>query len=89
MALLWPVPTLAQEAQVRNELGRDRIYAGESVLYVVNVINAPAAEAPELGDMSDFEVHPLGTETRLDRSFGFGRNEAKCDPAIRVDFRTT
>jgi tetratricopeptide (TPR) repeat protein len=57
-----------QEKRLENSLGRTTIYVGESVRYVVFVVNCPETGKPDIGDLEDFDVQYVGP-SRESRSY--------------------
>jgi len=62
-----------QEKRLENSLERTTIYVGESVRYVVFVVNCPETGQPDIGDLKDFDVQYLGPTRESRTQIGFSR----------------
>lgn len=61
----------SREPEILVELARQRIYAGESVLYLVTMNYIEDAPEPDLGAFTDFEVRPMGSQDINSYSYSF------------------
>ena len=63
IVVLSAAPAWAQQPEVLVQLGRDRIYEGESVDYTVVLNHIDNPSAPDMSAFTDFEVVPAGEQS--------------------------